>query len=75
MFNAFLKVNMTNPMPFVAVAAVVCEFHWFIYIYICTQLLLESLDKKALHCLFIGRVCWMYLLSKWMCSKCAPRVS
>jgi hypothetical protein len=35
MFDAFLKVNMTNPMPFVAVAAVVCEFHRFIYIYIC----------------------------------------
>jgi hypothetical protein len=34
MFNAFLKVNMTNPMSFVAVAAVVCEFHLFIYIYI-----------------------------------------
>jgi hypothetical protein len=48
---------MTNPMPFVAVAAVVYEFHWFIYVYICTQLLLESLDKKALHYLFIGRVC------------------
>jgi hypothetical protein len=27
MFNAFLKVNMTNPMPLVAVAAVVCELH------------------------------------------------
>jgi hypothetical protein len=45
MFDAFLKVNMTNPMPFVVVAAaVVCEFHRFIYIYIyvcmyvCTQL-------------------------------------
>jgi hypothetical protein len=25
MFNVFLKVIMTNPMPFVAVAAVVCE--------------------------------------------------
>jgi hypothetical protein len=28
-----------------------------LFIYICTQLLLESLDKKTLHCLFIGRVC------------------
>jgi hypothetical protein len=34
MFNAFLKVNMTNPMPLVAGAAVVCELHLFIYIYV-----------------------------------------
>jgi hypothetical protein len=47
--NAFLKVNMTNPMPLVAVATVCYVNYINLSIYICTQSLLKSLDEKALH--------------------------
>jgi hypothetical protein len=40
---------MTNPMPPVAVATVSCVNYINLFIYICTQSLLKSLDKKALH--------------------------
>jgi hypothetical protein len=40
---------MTNPMPLVAVATVCYDIYINLSIYIGTQSLLKSLDKKALH--------------------------
>jgi hypothetical protein len=40
---------MTNHMPFVAVATVCYVNYINLSIYICTQSLLKSLDKRALH--------------------------
>jgi hypothetical protein len=40
---------MTNPMPLVAVATVCFVNYINLFIYICTQSLLKSLDEKALH--------------------------
>jgi hypothetical protein len=40
---------MTNPMQLVAVATVYYVNHINLFIYICTQSLLKSLDNKALH--------------------------
>jgi hypothetical protein len=40
---------MTNPMPLVAVATIYYVNYIYLFIYICTQSLLKSLDKKTLH--------------------------
>jgi hypothetical protein len=42
---------MTNPIQLVAIATVryVNYINLYIYIYICTQSLLKSLDEEALH--------------------------
>jgi hypothetical protein len=49
MFKYILKVNMTNPMQLVAVATVYYVNYINLFLYICTQSLLKSLDNKALH--------------------------
>jgi hypothetical protein len=49
MFNAFLKVSRTNPIQLVPVATVYYVNYINLFIYICTESLLESLDRKALH--------------------------
>jgi hypothetical protein len=49
MFNAFLKVSRTNPIQLVAVATSYYVNYINLFIYICTQSLLKSLDRKALH--------------------------
>jgi hypothetical protein len=46
--NTFLKVNITNPIQLVAVATVYYVNYINLFIYICTQSLLKSLDNKAL---------------------------
>jgi hypothetical protein len=40
---------MTNPMPLVAVATVYYVNYINLFLYICTNSLLKSPDKKALH--------------------------
>jgi hypothetical protein len=49
MFKYILKVKMTNPMQLVAVATIYYVNYINLFIYICTQSLLKSLDNKALH--------------------------
>jgi hypothetical protein len=66
---------MTNLIPLVAVAAVCYVNYINLFIYICTQSLLKSLDRKALHIVPLQEEyaeC-IYYLSE--CAQSAPMLS
>jgi hypothetical protein len=62
---------MTNPMPLVAVATDYYVNYIDLFIYIRTQSLLKSLDKKALHIEYAECI---YYLGECV-QKCTPRLS